>query len=165
MKVIDLLNKIANGEGVPHFKIFEIEYFLNDRGNLREKEEDRPSEDTRWYIDSKWLNTEVEIIEEDKPALAREELENRIENALEFLETQYNTYPSGQMWREALKNTLLGKEADNVYEPFEEDKKINNLIYYNKKDFDNLDEFVEITTRDIFDKINEIIDKLNEGKE
>jgi len=47
-------------------------------------------------------------------------------------------------------------------EIIEEDKKINNLIYYNKKDFDNLDEFVEITTRDIFDKINEIIDKLNE---
>ena len=66
MKVIDLLNKIANGEEVPHFKIFEIEYFLNDRGVLREKEEDRPSEDTRWFIDSKWLNTEVEIVEEDK---------------------------------------------------------------------------------------------------
>lgn len=76
MKVIDLLNKIANGEEVPHFKIFEIEYFLNDRGNLREKEEDRPSEDTRWYIDSKWLNTEVEIIEEDKKIEKLEYIKN-----------------------------------------------------------------------------------------
>ena len=66
MKIIDLLNKIANGKDIPHFRVCEIEYFLNDRRCLREKEEDRPSEDTRWFIDEDWLNKEVEIIEEDK---------------------------------------------------------------------------------------------------
>ena len=86
MKVIDLLNKIANGEEIPHFKIFEIEYFLNDRGNLREKEEDRPSEDTRWYIDSKWLNTEVEIIEEDKKI---RKLPNEVQEPKNFEEVVY----------------------------------------------------------------------------
>ena len=66
MKIIDLLNKIANGEEIPHFKVGEIEYFLNWRGNLLEREEDKPSADVQWYIDEEWLNTEAEIIEEDK---------------------------------------------------------------------------------------------------
>ena len=66
MKIIDLLNKIANGEEVPHFKVSEIEYFLNRRGNLLEQEEGKPSCDTQWFIDKEWLNTEVEILEEEK---------------------------------------------------------------------------------------------------
>jgi hypothetical protein len=64
MKVIDLLNKIANGEEVPHFKVGEIEYFLNWRGNLLEREGDKPIADVQWFIDEDWLNTEVEIIED-----------------------------------------------------------------------------------------------------
>jgi len=64
MKVIDMLDRIANGEEVPHFRVSEVEYFLNDRRCLREKEEDRPSEDTQWFIDEEWLNKEVEIIED-----------------------------------------------------------------------------------------------------
>lgn len=38
MKIIDLLNKIANGEEVPHFKVGALEYYLNWRGNLLERE-------------------------------------------------------------------------------------------------------------------------------
>ena len=168
MKVIDLLNKIANGEELHFYVInngFKTEYFYEKGKPLRYDDD----EDVEWRISEDWLNCEVEIIEEDKPALAREELENRIENALEFLETQYNTYPSGQMWREALKNTLLGKEADNVYEPFEEDKKIEKLEHWVdvkswvegndlEKGLEEQSEF----NKNIYYKINEIIDKLNE---
>lgn len=66
MKIIDLLNKIANGEEVPHFKVGEVEYFLNWKGCLLEREGGNQGYDTQWFIDKDWLNTEVEIIEEDK---------------------------------------------------------------------------------------------------
>ena len=106
MKVIDLLNKIANGEAIPKkIKLDNIIFIFQD-GEYISNNGDGSCLDQFMCFYYRDLNKEVEIIEEDK--------------------------------------------------------KINNLIYYNKKDFDNLDEFVEITTRDIFDKINEIIDKLNE---
>ena len=62
MKVIDLLNKIANGEEVPKFIVCEDTYYLGKNGFLREQ----GVGETQWYIDKTWLNEEVEIIEEDK---------------------------------------------------------------------------------------------------
>ena len=85
--------------------------------------------------------------------LILDEATNKQTEEIERLNKQIEEY------QKALDETISEKiDLENIIE----DKKINNLIYYNKKDFDNLDEFVEITTRDIFDKINEIIDKLNE---
>ena len=102
MKIIDLLNKIANGEEVPEY----IAYYnkkesmsmimLPCKGNIIY----RLNEDA---ID---LNDEVEIPEEI---------------------------------------------------PEKEDE----LIRYNIHDFDNLKAFVEITTNDVFGKINKIINKQN----
>ena len=60
MKVIDLLNKIANGEEVPHFIIDEQEYYVGADGFLKEIFGD----DVEWTLDARWLNEEVEIIEE-----------------------------------------------------------------------------------------------------
>ena len=105
MKVIDLLNKIANGEESDIITEFEFDKRIWNLFKLQ---------DSEYCIDGWLLNQEI----------------------------------------------VITKHKEII----EEDKKINNLIYYNKKDFDNLDEFVEITTRDIFDKINEIIDKLNKGE-
>ena len=62
MKIIDLLNKIANGEEVPNFIVDEVEYYMGANGYLRECMGD----DTQWYIDKSWLNTEVQILEEEK---------------------------------------------------------------------------------------------------
>ena len=62
MKVIDLLNRIANGEEVPHFIIDEQEYYLGVDGFLKELYGD----EVEWTLDAEWLNTEVEIIEEAK---------------------------------------------------------------------------------------------------
>jgi len=112
MTVIQLLNKIANGEELPK-KI-------------------------------KWKDRTYKYVNEYK--------DYSYDNAYCFFED------------DLLKTRRLLKHLNDEVEIIEEDKKINNLIYYNKKDFDNLDEFVEITTRDIFDKINEIIDKLNKGE-
>ena len=97
MKVIDLLNKIANGEEVKFkTKTDDCIYELTKGAylyNITNKEE------TRWFIDERWLNEEVEIIE---------------------------------------------------------DKKIENLYYMGE---DKTDKLIMIR-----DKINEIIDKLNEEK-
>ena len=62
MKVIDLLNKIANGEEVPNFIIDEQEYYLGADGFLKELYGD----EVEWTLDAEWLNTKVEIIEEPK---------------------------------------------------------------------------------------------------
>ena len=65
MKVIDLLNKIANGEEL-HFYVmnngFKTEYFYEKGKPLRYDDD----EDVEWRISEDWLNCEVEIIEEDK---------------------------------------------------------------------------------------------------
>ena len=62
IKIIDLLNKIANGEETPHFKINEDEYYLGADGLLKDVYGDA----VEWVIYQKWLNEEVEIIEETK---------------------------------------------------------------------------------------------------
>ena len=62
MKLIDLLNKIANGEEVPNFIIDEQEYYLGADGVLKELYGDA----VEWELDAEWLNTKVEIIEEPK---------------------------------------------------------------------------------------------------
>lgn len=75
MKVIDLLNKIANGEEVK-FKIIEddVIYSIKKGKYLHLEELNR---DAEWYIDESWLNEEVEILnEEDKdiPLIPDDEL-------------------------------------------------------------------------------------------
>ena len=83
------------------------------------------------------------------------ELEDRIIDSIKFLETEHNTYPSGEAWRKALKNILKGNKIKKL------DLKYDDIIYHDdvffKKEIllycDNLQE-----------KINEIIDKLEEIK-
>ena len=63
MKVIELLNKIANGEEVPK----KIKY-KNSIFTIREDKDDYAN-DTDWFTDKYdflELNDEVEVIEEDK---------------------------------------------------------------------------------------------------
>lgn len=64
MKVIDIMQKIANGE-IFKFRVDDIDYYVDKKNYIREAlgEGGRIVE---WYIDEKWLNTEAEIIEEDK---------------------------------------------------------------------------------------------------
>lgn len=60
---------------------------------------------------------------------------------------------------------VLNDEIE-ILDKIEEEKKIpekeDELIYYNIQDFDDLKEYVEITTNDVFGKINKIINKQNE---
>lgn len=64
MKIIDILNKIANGEEVKFRIIDEQEdYYCKKDDFLRQ---DRNNQEVDWWLDSLWLNKEVEIIEEQK---------------------------------------------------------------------------------------------------
>lgn len=62
MKIIDLLNKISRGEEVPHVQYDNVEAYIGADGYLK----DNYGDNVEWWIDKKWLNTEVEIIEEDE---------------------------------------------------------------------------------------------------
>lgn len=62
MKVIDIYNKVAKGEEVPHFIIDETEYYIGADGFVK----DVFGEEVEWTIDKQWLNEEVEIIEKPK---------------------------------------------------------------------------------------------------
>jgi hypothetical protein len=82
------------------------------------------------------------------------ELQERIDDAIFFLETEYNTYPSGEAWRKALKKILEGNKI----------KKLNSILRINdlKPPYD---ENLEMIWKNIIiqqNKINEIIDKLEE---
>lgn len=128
IKIIDLLNMIEDGKELPE-KIkynFDI-FYLNklDEGYYYTEKAGFGGKCLYNCIES--LHDVLEIIEENEKGISREELENRIENALEFLETQHGTYPSGKMWREALKNVLQGKNADDVY--FEDNNKIEKDLH------------------------------------
>ena len=59
MKVIDIMQKVANGE-IFEFKIGSEKYYVDSDHNICE------SDGYKWYIYSEWLNTEVEIIEDKK---------------------------------------------------------------------------------------------------
>lgn len=59
MKVIDILNKIANKEEVPKFRIYGDEYYFSNDGYLKSDY----GKNTEWYIYEAWLNDEIEIIE------------------------------------------------------------------------------------------------------
>ena len=88
MKVIDLLNKIANGEEVPKvIKIHNNKYEWKDKLNIYACGSGQLCFD--YFIENNKLNDEVEIIEEDKKIekiTIRAELVGNIDNKLENLD-------------------------------------------------------------------------------
>ena len=113
MKVIDLLNKIANGEEVPKEIILNDNVFIYDETDDNEVNRYRTMTDD-FLIDEGYLNDEVEVIEEDK----------KIENIKEL----NSDYCDKQKTYDFLKNEEI---------------------------------VLDILT--LKHKINEIIDKINEG--
>lgn len=86
--------------------------------------------------------------------IEKKELKKRIDNAIEFLETEYNTYSSGEEWRKALKNVLKGKNKIK--------KIINNTGYDETLTYEESRRAIAHNFKVIGNKINEIINKLNE---
>jgi hypothetical protein len=84
------------------------------------------------------------------------ELQKRIDDAIFFLETEYNSYPSGEAWRKALKKILKGNKI----------KKLNSILRINDLE-PPYDKNLEMIWKNVItqqNKINEIIDKLEELK-
>ena len=79
--------------------------------------------------------------------ITKKELEDRIIDSIKFLETEYNTYPSGDAWRKALKKILKG----NKIKKLEGSTDISTSLICRLNN-------IEV-------KINEIIDKLNKMEE
>lgn len=75
MKLIDIFNKLANGEEVPHFKINGVEYYIGVHGFI----ENERGNNVEWWVDKNWLNEEVEWVEEPKKI---ENKLNKIENLI-----------------------------------------------------------------------------------
>lgn len=157
----ELYGKIYDKNPPKHIKAYGEDWYWNNYDGYVTKESLKRTPDAQTYLMDRYrtfmnLDKEVEIIEE-KPTVKKSE--DRIEKALEFLETQYNTYPNGEMWRGALKNILQGKSADDVYEPFIEDNKKLGKI-----EFKTLNTQKE-KNRAMKDAINELIDTVNKLKE
>lgn len=61
MKVIDIMQKVANEE-IFKFRIDDVNYYVDKSNYICEEDGTR----VEWYIDDEWLNTNAEVIEEDK---------------------------------------------------------------------------------------------------
>ena len=71
MKVIDLLNKIANGEAPKHIRVYDEDWYWNDYDGYVTKWSLSTTPDAQHYLFNQYrldfvLDKEVEIIEEDK---------------------------------------------------------------------------------------------------
>ena len=123
MKIIDLLNKIANGEEVPeHIKIGKNEwYFYKSKNTYGDKKSAWIVWD--WYVEENKLNDEVEILEEKK---IPEKLE-------EFGIIQYNLDYIDYKNIETLKE-WLNKDFQTIYDTLDLIiKNQNKLIDYLKR--------------------------------
>ena len=61
----------------------------------------------RKYREVKLLKEQILFEKEDKKVLQK-----KIDKAKEFLDSEYNTYPSAKEWRNALKKILLGEDYE-----------------------------------------------------
>ena len=113
MKVIELLNKIANGEAPKNIKYNDTDYYLYDKKSYLTNDKSR-------FFDSiyfKELNDEVEIIKEDKKI---EEI-----NEIEY----YHQYD--ECW---VKDKFYKDQKGNLVDEIIIDK-VNEIIdYINKED-------------------------------
>ena len=148
MRVIDLLNKIANGEEVPK------KFIYVDKENVRyifDIEEDKDywcEELGDWFFNNfsiqTILNDELEIIE-DKPILVFDEKDKVVE---------VNIRPNL-----TYKFSADGLTITSVEEPkeIEEEKEIEELVYKSWSSFSD-------DVQEVYNKVNELIKVLNELK-
>lgn len=61
MKLIDIMQKVANKE-IFKFRIDDVNYYVDKLNYICEEDGTK----VEWYIYDEWLNTNAEIIEEDK---------------------------------------------------------------------------------------------------
>ena len=63
MKLIDVLNKIANNEEIPVFRLKDHRYkYFMKKGFLYQQKFDYDPKPVEWQIYYEWLNKEIQII-------------------------------------------------------------------------------------------------------
>lgn len=156
IKIIDLLNKIANGEEVPEKINFNgEEYRLNYANTYVDK--------NGKYIFQKYnnliLNDEVEIIEEPQPT--KEEIKEYTNKFLEVWTPIKQQF--GKLFDELIriKNDLGLNLEDNIKEEPQEHKIPEKLDYKYRNLYGRISQCKQSEIR-IIDKINEILDYLEE---
>ena len=158
MKVIDLLNKIANGEEVPKQIIYcGVDYYWTNSTY-----ENPEAEEILFWFDvysEEHLNNEIEIIEEDRKD---EEIEIYINGEKVDITDIYEPLKQGEYFYKENGKWYVHK-LKNVSKTIEEDKKIEKLTPFEAPFLK--DEKPDIRFRLILDKINEIINHLNKERE
>ena len=108
----DLLNNINYAIQQMHLKTIKDRFEVVLNNNLIEFKEKATNYRTifgcRISYDNLPKDVSFIVREDSKPRY--EELEDRLDNALYFIKTQYNTYPSAKEWRNALEKILRGEE-------------------------------------------------------
>lgn len=116
MKVIDLLNKIANGEAPENIRYKENEYYLFDSKSYLTNDKSRFF-DTIYF---KELNDEIEIVEEKPKKIEKIELDSE-ENIIYYEDGEkhrFNTNKQNKYFAHKIielqkaVNYLLEKESD-----------------------------------------------------
>jgi hypothetical protein len=144
MKVIDLYNKMAKGEKVPRkftYKGYLWEYDVKNKMWFYYFGESKSHRFDRLFYMNMILNDEVEILEEEKK-ITPTDFENL-------------GYALGSIQK------YINKGYDKAIEEKKIPEKLDPLIGYDIQQFDDLKEYVEITTNDLFGKVNKVIDTLN----
>lgn len=161
MKIIDLLNRIANGEEVPKkikikdeiwTYVDDIDYKASDdRGYLFE---------VRTRLSEEDLNEELEVIEEDKKD---KEIEIYVNGEKVDITDIYEPLKQGEYFYKENGKWYVHK-LKNVSFVIEEDKKIEKLSILTFSDLIDMpkEELVDVIKEQRF-KINEIIDVINKG--
>ena len=152
MKVIDLLNKIANGEEIPEkiiYRGYSYKYCKSvcDYGDIETNGDFFLSD----RLDSFFkLNDEVETIE-DTP---------KIDDAVL---RRYFTDEENKRLNEQIKDNSI-EHKDNINDYYKEEKKIEKLGAFNiKKFYDDYPETARFIL-EMFNKQEELIDKVNGDK-
>lgn len=157
MRVIDLLNKIANREELPTFikvrdSIFGVSYKFDG------KDLDYQLDNEEYYLSDYIckgglsLNDEVEIIEEKTKPITKESIE-----VLGYVcgEIQ-KCFTNG--WNKSLENKPLTQEDKKIEKIDIQEKsiKVKGTIFYREKDIEIFQKLSMV--------VNEIIDKVNKGE-
>ena len=155
MKIIDLLNKIANGEEVPKQIIYcGVDYYWTNSTY-----ENPEAEEILFWFDvysEEHLNDEIEIIEEDRKD---EEIEIYINGEKVDITDIFEPLKQGEYFYKENDKWYVHK-LKNVSFVMEKDKKIKRIGKLNQvEDKQNLNNYM------LRDKINEIIDYLNKERE
>jgi len=151
IKIIDLLNMISKGEEVPKKIKYENDIYIQVDNYCYFCEETNEILSQNIYAEFNRLNDEVEIIEEDKKITEEKD---------KITEAWVN------LW-EAIKEPLL-KVAKLVEDNKELKLQLENVVEKKDKKIEKIGiiHYSESPTEAILHKkIDEIIDKLNEGKE